>query len=503
MKAGSSNASAGSRTRLVVTWSVLFVLSFAPQAGAVAAVDVDNTARGDELKLGLVVGIDVEKTANPVGPVNAGDEVGWDVVVTNSAPITVTDVSVTDNLPAGVDWTLGAVTGATTGLTCDVFGAAGAEVLTCNDVSMATGESFMVHLAGPTDPADCGTITNTAIVTTSNDGGDTDLASVGVQCPDVTVSKTPDGGAIGVGDSADFTIVVTNLGPGAAYDVSLSDSLPSGIDWVLGGIGGLHGLPIGLSCQVTGALGSEVLTCSAESIASGDDFSVTVAGLADAADCGTLNNTATVSASNESPALAGNNSDAGSMNVLCDIAVEKTDSSVGPVNAGNDVAWDIRVTNFDPGAVTDVVLVDILPAGIDWTLGAVTGDTTGLSCALNGPVGSEILNCLDDSMAADDSFRVHLSGPTDAADCGTIENSTHVSTANDGADLDGASVVVVCPIPPTPAASLFSSNTSDSRELSSPDLILTLVLILGLFTFGAVAAWNRHPPVDRIRRTRQ
>jgi uncharacterized repeat protein (TIGR01451 family) len=494
--------------RMAAAWSMLLVFSLLPLASAGAAVGVDNDPRvhgiGSGPNLGIVVGIDVEKTANPVGPVNAGDEVGWDIVVTNSAPITITDASVTDNLPAGVDWTLGAVTGATAGLSCQVSGAIGAEVLTCTDDTMATGQSFTVHVAGPTDAADCGTIINTAIVTTSNDGGDSDGASVTVQCPDVTASKTPDGGAIGVGDSADFMILVTNLGPGAAHDVALSDNLPSGVDWSLGGIGGMHGDPVGLSCQVTGALGSEVLTCFAESMASGDDFTVAVAGLADAADCGILNNTATVSAANEPPALAGNNSDAGSLNVFCDIAVEKTASPVGPVIAGNDVAWDIRVTNFDPGAVTDVLIVDILPAGIDWTLGAVTGDTTGLSCALNGPIGNEILNCTDESMAADDSFMVHLSGPTDAADCGTIENSTHVSTANDGADLDGASVDVVCPIAPTPAASLFSSSTSDSREFPSPDLVLTLVLFSGIFlSVGVLAVLNRHSPPDRDpRRTR-
>ena len=50
--------------------------------------------------------IDIEKTANPVGPVNAGDTIGFDIVVSNSGDGVANDVSVTDNLPAGIDWSI-------------------------------------------------------------------------------------------------------------------------------------------------------------------------------------------------------------------------------------------------------------------------------------------------------------------------------------------------------------------------------------------------------------
>ena len=80
--------------------------------------------------------IDIDKVANPAGPVNAGDPIGFDITVTNTGTGTALGVSVSDNLPTGVDWTLGTVSG---GASCQITGAVGAEVLTCTKASLAVG----------------------------------------------------------------------------------------------------------------------------------------------------------------------------------------------------------------------------------------------------------------------------------------------------------------------------------------------------------------------------
>src|SRR6185369_4841972 len=116
----------------------------------------------------------ITKTANPQGPVNAGDSIGFDITVTNEGDGTALGVHVTDVLPAGINWSAGAPTGDITGVSCAI--AAG--TLTCDDASMASGDSFTVHISGATGPEDCGTITNTASVTTANDGSDEATASV-------------------------------------------------------------------------------------------------------------------------------------------------------------------------------------------------------------------------------------------------------------------------------------------------------------------------------------
>jgi uncharacterized repeat protein (TIGR01451 family) len=404
--------------------------------------------------------IEIEKTANPAGPVSAGAGIGFDVTVTNNGTQTTLGISVNDPLPAGVDWSAGAPTGSTTGLSCSITGAVGSEVLACTKPSLAAGASFTVHVSGTTNAADCGVISNTASVSTSNDGTDQDGANVTVDCPDVKVTKTPDGGSVNAGGTATFTILVENLGPGVARDVTLTDNLPAGVNWS----------EDSASCSITGAVNSQVLACSFGDLASGESATVHVSGLTDAADCGTIPNTATVDASNEAAAQDGNNSDAGSIDVLCaEIAIIKNANPVGPVSAGDSIGWDVIVSNNGTGSATDVHVSDPLPAGVDWTLGAITGDTTGVSCQITGAPGSEALTCDDASMAAGDSFTVHVSGPTNAADCGTINNTASVTTGNDGSGSDGASVVVQCP-------DLEVAKTGNGPLNAGDDATFTIVL---------------------------
>ena len=377
--------------------------------------------------------IDIAKVANPAGPVSAGDTIGFDITVTNTGTGTALNVAVNDPLPAGIDWALGTVTG---GASCAITGAVGSEVLGCTKASLAAGASFSVRVTGATDSADCGTVSNTASVSTSNDGTDQATATVVVQCPNVTVVKTPDGGDINAGSTAIFTIVTTNLGPGLARSVTLTDNLPPGVDWS----------EDSASCSITGAVNSEILSCNFGDLASGASATVNVSGLTDAQDCGPIPNLATVGAANEAPAQAGNNSDTGSIDVLCaDVNLVKSANPVGPVSAGDTIGWDITVSNDGDGIATDVHVSDSLPAGVDWVLGAISGDTTGVVCQIVGAVGSEALVCDDPSMAPTDAFTVRVTGATDAPDCGTINNSATVTTGNDGSSSDDASVVVQCP----------------------------------------------------------
>ncbi len=278
----------------------------------------------------------------PAGPVSAGDSIGFDIIVTNTGTGTALNVAVNDPLPPGVNWSLGTVTG---GATCAITGPVGTQVLACTKASLVAAGTFSAHISGTTDAADCGTVSNTASVTTSNDGSDTATASVVVQCPDVTVVKTPDGGDVNAGSLATFTIVVSNLGPGIARNVTLTDKLPAGIDWS----------EDSASCSITGPVDTEVLSCNFGDMASGATATVHVSGLTDAQDCGNIPNTATVGAANERAAQAGNNSDTGSIDVLCaDIRLVKDANPVGPVSAGDPIGWDITVSNVGDGTAIDV-----------------------------------------------------------------------------------------------------------------------------------------------------
>jgi len=154
--------------------------------------------------------------------VSAGTGIGFVLTASNSGPGTATGVTVTDNLPttSGLSWTIDA---ANSDAGCSIS----AGVLTCNFGTMAPNTSKHVHITSPTTAASCATISNTGRVTATNGAGDQATGSVVVQCPSLSIAKTPNAGTVNPGGTATFTITVSNAGPGAAFDVQIVDTLPS------------------------------------------------------------------------------------------------------------------------------------------------------------------------------------------------------------------------------------------------------------------------------------
>jgi uncharacterized repeat protein (TIGR01451 family) len=128
---------------------------------------------------------------------------------------------------------------------------------------------------------------------------------------DVTVQKTATASSIEAGDTAGFTITVSNVGDRDATGVTLSDVLPdSGLAWA-------ENPDVG-ACTVTDSAGGDVLSCSVATLAAGASFSVTVEAATNPESCDYgLNNTATVAADNESARKTGNNTASASISVTC------------------------------------------------------------------------------------------------------------------------------------------------------------------------------------------
>lgn len=157
---------------------------------------------------------------------------------------------------------------------------------------------------------------------------------------DVSVEKTPDGGTANAGDDITFTVTVTSNGPGTAENVTLSDNLPNtGLNWTE------TSDPSG-SCSVSGAVGSQVLTCNFGDLASGQMRTVSVTSPTSADNCGLIGNTASVDADNDSD--PNNNSDDGDITVECAaIRILKNSTKGGAVTTAG------AVFSYDSASVTD------------------------------------------------------------------------------------------------------------------------------------------------------
>jgi uncharacterized repeat protein (TIGR01451 family) len=412
--------------------------------------------------------------------VSAGDPIGFTITVTNNGAGSATNVTVNDALPTntGLSWTIDG--GANAG-DCSISSGN----LSCNFGTMASGASKTVHISSPTVAASCGLVSNTAFVTTGNDGNANASASVTVNCPDISVVKTAGNGTVNAGDPVSFTILVTNNGLGTAKNVTLNDPLPSGLTWT----------DNSGDCDITAGL----LTCSFGDMAPGASKSVTVSAVSAAANCGTLPNTVTVAATNEADGDKDDNTSTATIQVNCgDIQITKT-ADASPVSAGDAIGFLISVHNNGAGSATGVTMTDPLPtqAGLSWS---VDGGTGAGSCSIS--LGT--LTCNFGTMAAGATLTVHITSPTTAASCATIPNQASVSTTNDGSANASASVVVRCP-------SLQITKTADAATVSAGGTIgftITVsnsgaagtgvaksVTLTDALPTGTGITWSQTPPV--------
>ncbi|MGZ4142437.1 MAG: COG1361 S-layer family protein, partial [Actinomycetota bacterium] len=307
--------------------------------------------------------------------VNAGDQVGFTITVSNAGPGDASSVSMTDTLPTnpGLSWSIAGTTG---GPTCGISSG----VLTCTAATLTAGSNFTVHITSPTTSATCGTINNTAAVTATNVSQLTASASITVNCPSLAITKVADATTVNAGDTIGYTITVTNNGAGTASGVKLSDTVPTnlGLSWtVTSQSAGWNN-----TCAITAG----VLTCGGAngvSLGSGLSLSVHISSPTTSATCGTVANTASATSGNDgSPSVGPVN-----ITVNCaSLAITKV-ADATTVNAGEDIGYTITITNNGAGTASGVKLSDTLPsnAGLSWT---VTSQSAGWNstCAISAGV---------------------------------------------------------------------------------------------------------------------
>jgi len=375
-------------------------------------------------------------TTGPAG-VLPGSNLTYTVIVTNMGPSAAASVVVADVLPAAATFVSATGSGVRSG-----------NVLTwpaIASLSSGAAASFSVTVTAPA----AGTLTNSASCTASsldpvsaNNNGTAAAASVITtvgQEADLTILLAG-ASAVLPGSNLTYTVSVTNLGPSAATNVIVTDTLPAGVTFV--------------SATGAGTLNSGVVSWPAiAALPSGAGLSFNL--VVKAPVSGPLTNVASATSGTPDP-NASNNNGTGSASRLVTSITPQADLVVvttGPatVNAGATVNYTVTVTNLGVSTATGVVVADVLPLGAAF----VSASAGGVASA--STVTWPAIATLNSGVAA--SFTVTVTAPAS----GTLTNRASGTSAaldpvagnNDGT---APAAAVVTTVQPQANVAVFSSG---------------------------------------------
>ena len=302
--------------------------------------DYTNNYDWDSVDVIVVADLEVIKEVSNKNP-KYGEEITWTITVTNNGPSDAKDVTVTDNLPAGLIFN---------GADGDYNETTG--VWTIGD--LANGESRVLVISTIVNITNR-TITNVAVVNSTTPDNNTDnnkgnnTTDVDPEA-DLEIIKLVSDKTAKKGDEITWTIIVTNNGPDSALEVYVKDELPAG-------------LVLNKYSVTKGLFDQNTLTWYMKSLANGESQTLTLTTLVNVTNktlVNTVNVTNDVYDPNETNNEANNTTD---VDPRADLVVVK-EVSKQSVITGEIITWTVTVTNKGPDTAVNTRVSDILPAGL-------------------------------------------------------------------------------------------------------------------------------------------
>jgi len=310
--------------------------------------DRNNTAKTptDPQEADLIV----KKTVDNARP-QVGAEITFTITLDNLGPSAAQNVVVTDLLPAGLDYVSHTASNGSY-----VPGTGEWTLGTVNSEAVETLTITALVLTPSTGPATPQTNIATATSTTTdpNPDNNTSESTVTPLQADLAIFKIVDDPTPNVGQTIEFTITVTNLGPDLATGVSVTDVLPAGLTFVSA-----------TASQGSYAVGTGLWTVG--TVASADFPTLVIRAVVDQPASGPpapITNSATVNGNEYDPDPGNNEDDVTVTPQYADLAVTKTVDDATP-NVGDLVTFTITLENLGVDTATNVTLRDVLPAGLE------------------------------------------------------------------------------------------------------------------------------------------
>ncbi len=359
----------------------------------------------------------VSKSVNDPNP-NVGANITYTIRVTNSGPDAATNVTLQDTLPMGVTYVsssasqgnYSAATGVWTIGTVNV-GAPQTLAIVCTVTRLLPGpNTASISHSDQFDP-----------VTANN----SDSASISPLSADLALTKTVSNTKPNVGDTIAFTVNLTNDGPANATNVRVTDQLPAGLTFVS-------------ASPTQGSYAPATGVWTVGTLVSGSTVTLTLQALVVSSAAQT--NTAAISHSDQFDPNSGNNSDTATETPQqADLAVSKFVDNATP-NVGDTVNFTIAIDNLGPSAATNVLLNDLLPAGLAFVSATPSQGSynPGTGVWNVGTIGDGVISALTLSaqvVSTGAQINTAAIGHSDQPDPNTANNQASATVTSLQADL--------------------------------------------------------------------
>ncbi|MDG3004143.1 ice-binding family protein [Paludisphaera mucosa] len=270
-----------------------------------------------------------------------------------------------------------------------------------------------------------------------------DTNSVTAVQADLAVAKTLVPGPVVAGSTISYTVTVSNIGPGNAADVVLTDQVPLGTTFV--SAVQTSGAAFALTTPAVGGTG--LISGSLDLLPSENSavFTVTVLIAPSLADGALVVNTASGSTTTTDPNPENDSQTViVAVSAVADLAVTKTVSS-SPVVAGSAIAYTITVANVGPSDAQGISLADLVPAGTTFLSAVQTaGPTFALTTPAVGGTGAISGTLASFASGASAVFTVTVLASPSLADGALVTNTaTGTTTTTDPNPENDSQTVIV------------------------------------------------------------
>ena len=354
-----------------VTAALLAALLGTGSASA-AGLRADTVCRGSCVDLSVTV-------TDGVSSLAPGGATAYLVTVRNAGPSTVTSVTLTDVAPAALQ----------NQLFVPVSGSYNRSSHVWSGLSLSSGRSVTMLIAGTIDPVAVGTLVDTVTVapaagTTETNQPDNTASDTDTLAPlaDLSVSLT-DGVATQVaGRPASYTVTVRNNGLSTVGSVVLTDAVPGALTNVA-------------FVPASGSYSPVTHIWTGLSLTTGHSVTMTVSGTVAPSATGTLLDKVTVAPpSGTTDPIGANNSatDTDGVSVQADLSVSNSDGTTTAA-PGASTTYTVLVSNLGPSNATGATVADTLPPAVgsdSWTGSNGTSGTGSLHTTVSLPTGGSV-----------------------------------------------------------------------------------------------------------------